>query len=136
MKTILVTVSGLALSLLSFNSVAALDCSELKGCDRKFCEIEQQIEYAKQADNPRKVDGLNKALAQARANCSDADLKQELMDDIRETEDDIAEYEADLLEAEASGNTKKVKKYQDKLQDEKHTLETLQQELSELSGEN
>ncbi|PSW09173.1 hypothetical protein C9J01_21330 [Photobacterium rosenbergii] len=51
---------------ISFNSMASIDCSGLTGCERKFCELEYQIEKAKQANNQYKVDGLKKALKAAR----------------------------------------------------------------------
>ncbi|MBF4301831.1 DUF1090 domain-containing protein, partial [Vibrio anguillarum] len=51
---------------------------------------------------------------------------------IKETKDKIAEYNLDLQEAKGSGKDNKVRKYQNKIQEEERKLESLLQELSEL----
>ena len=50
----------------------------------------------------------------------------------KETKDKIAEYNLDLQEAKGSGKDNKVRKYQNKIQEEERKLESLLQELSEL----
>ncbi|NNO00421.1 DUF1090 domain-containing protein [Vibrio sp. B1-2] len=124
--------SGVVLSILSFYSFASLNCSGFSGCERKYCEIEQQIESAQLANNQKKIEGLKVALAEAKSNCSDTKLKQDLADEIKETKDKIAEYNLDLQEAKRSGKDNKVRKYQNKIQEEERKLESLLQELSEL----
>ncbi|OEE38721.1 hypothetical protein A1QS_15545 [Vibrio ordalii FS-238] len=124
--------SGVVLSILSFYSFASLNCSGFSGCERKYCEIEQQIENAQLANNQKKIEGLKVALAEAKSNCSDTKLKQDLADEIKETKDKIAEYNLDLQEAKGSGKDNKVRKYQNKIQEEERKLESLLQELSEL----
>ncbi|OEE36153.1 hypothetical protein A1QW_17945 [Vibrio anguillarum] len=124
--------SGVVLSILSFYSFASLNCSGFSGCERKYCEIEQQIESAQLANNQKKIEGLKVALAEAKSNCSDIKLKQDLADEIKETKDKIAEYNLDLQEAKGSGKDNKVRKYQNKIQEEERKLESLLQELSEL----
>ncbi|MGC7897129.1 DUF1090 domain-containing protein [Vibrio anguillarum] len=104
--------SGVVLSILSFYSFASLNCSGFSGCERKYCEIEQQIESAQLANNQKKIEGLKVALAEAKSNCSDTKLKQDLADEIKETKDKIAEYNLDLQEAKGSGKDNKVRKYQ------------------------
>ena len=124
--------SGVVLSILSFYSFASLNCSGFSGCERKYCEIEQQIESAQLANNQKKIEGLKVALAEAKSNCSDTKLKQDLAYEIKETKDKIAEYNLDLQEAKRSGKDNKVRKYQNKIQEEERKLESLLQELSEL----
>ncbi|OXX34125.1 hypothetical protein B9J90_13340 [Vibrio sp. V09_P4A23P171] len=124
--------SGVVLSILSFYSFASLNCSGFSGCEKKYCEIEQQIESAQLANNQKKIEGLKVALAEAKSNCSDTKLKQDLADEIKETKDKIAEYNLDLQEAKGSGKDNKVRKYQNKIQEEERKLESLLQELSEL----
>uniref|UniRef100_UPI00188CF540 DUF1090 domain-containing protein n=1 Tax=Vibrio anguillarum TaxID=55601 RepID=UPI00188CF540 len=124
--------SGVVLSILSFYSFASLNCSGFSGCERKYCEIEQQIESAQLANNQKKIEGLKVALAEAKSNCSDTKLKQDLANEIKETKDKIAEYNLDLQEAKGSGKDNKVRKYQNKIQEEERKLESLLQELSEL----
>lgn len=129
-KTML-KISALTLTLLPLSSFAA-DCAELVGCDRKFCEIEKQIEYAKANNNAHKLKGLNEALSEAKENCTNQSLYEEVQEDISETQADIAEYQADLTEAEAAGKADKVTKYNNKIKEEQKKLQQLQQQLSEL----
>ncbi|EKO3660566.1 DUF1090 domain-containing protein [Vibrio metschnikovii] len=125
-------VSSAILAILSFYSFASLSCSDFSGCERKYCEIELQIKNAQLANNPKKVDGLKIALAEAKSNCSDSKIKQDLAYEIKETKDKISEYNLELQEAKESGKDNKVKKYQSKIQKEERKLESLLQELSEL----
>ncbi|WP_224214433.1 DUF1090 domain-containing protein [Vibrio metschnikovii] len=125
-------VSSAVLAILSFYSFASLSCSDFSGCERKYCEIELQIKNAQLANNQKKIDGLKIALAEAKSNCSDSKIKQDLADEIKETKDKISEYNLELQEAKASGKDNKVKKYQSKIQKEERKLESFLQELSEL----
>lgn len=124
--------SILILCALSLGSIASEGCSNLSGCERKFCEMESQIEQARHSNNQDRIDGLTTALEAAKSSCTDADLKRELVDEIRESEDDLAEYMSDLSEARSSGKAGKVEKYQKKIREEKIELERLSKELSEI----
>lgn len=122
-----------ALMLLPSSVVmASSDCTHLMGCERKFCEIETQLAQAKKQDNYHKVNGLTKALEAAKANCSNASLRQELIEDIDDVNEDIAEYTQALEEAKAEGKQDKMMKYQHKLQSERQQLQQLEAELSSL----
>lgn len=125
-------VSSAILATLSFYSFASLSCSDFSGCERKYCEIELQIKNAQLANNQKKFDGLKIALAEAKSNCSDSKIKQDLADEIKETKDKISEYNLELQEAKASGKDNKVKKYKSNIQKEERKLKSLLQELSEL----
>ncbi len=119
---------GIVLALLCGNSVAASRCVELSGCARKFCEIERQLEQAQMANQQQKVDGLQTALANAKAHCRDPQLRQALLDDIAETRAEIAEYRQALQKAEQSGDETKIIKYRDKLEAKQQELESLLQQ--------
>lgn len=58
----------LALALLSLTSVA--HASSL--CSEKEQDIQREIGYAEKHQNKNRVDGLNKALKEVRANCTDS----------------------------------------------------------------
>lgn len=131
----------LFLSLISFSAffsgqtiaqTSPQDCSNLVGCDRKFCEIEQQISTAQKADNQRKVDGLTIALKKAKKYCTDESLKQDLAAKIKELEDDISDDKDDLKQAEAYNKPDKIDKYQQRIFDKTAELEQLNAELSSL----
>lgn len=121
-----------ALLLASSATWATTACDSLIGCERKFCEIQTQINYAEQQQLSRKAAGLRKALSEAKAHCSDAGLRDDLADEIKEAKEDLADYQDDLKEAEAKGNTKKIRKYQEKIEHEQRKLKMLEDERSSL----
>jgi len=101
-------------------------------CERKAAQIEQQIQHAKAAGNTHRVSGLEKALSQARTNCTDAGLIAEQRADIAEQQEDIDEILEDIQEKQAEGRSDKVEKLERKLGHEKKELEVLQHELRQL----
>lgn len=120
-----------ALVVTSF-SVFANDCDNKTGCDAKACQIEKQIELAKQYDNENKLEGLNKALKQVQSYCTNDDLKDELQDKIDDVKEDMAEHQHDLDEAIQDQKMDKIEKYKHKLSEDRQELTELKQELSRL----
>lgn len=123
---------GLLLSLATMPTLAADDCSTMKGCERKFCEIQSELTAAKAAGNAFKVAGLTRSLENAKAECSSAGLKSDLQQELKDSEEDLAEYEADLKEAQQDADAEKIAKYQAKMAEERSETDALEQELSEL----
>jgi len=128
-----ITFAGLLFIATPISVVASTDCHSLKGCQKKFCEIEMQIKTAQENDNDRKEDGLKKALSEAKKHCTDNNLKNYLVKEIEEINEEIAEYESDLKEAEEYGKTDKVHKYQEKINEETNKINRLKNELSDLN---
>lgn len=126
------TMFAVVMFLMSSPGIASSACAGLSGCERKFCEIEVQIEDARANGNPHTAEGLSKALAEARSGCSDASLRRDLLEDIDEAKNDIAEYEKELREAMEAGKESKLSKYREKIAQERIKLERLQGELSAL----
>ncbi|MGO2159478.1 DUF1090 family protein [Vibrio toranzoniae] len=124
--------SVLSLCVLSFHSFASSHCGDLSGCQRKSCEIEYQIDKAKEYGNQHKVDGLTIALKEVKANCTNDGLKDKIAEKIESSEEDLAEYREDLKEAKQSGKAQKVKKYQRKIEDEIEERDRLVEELAEI----
>jgi len=120
------------MSVLSVPAFASSDCANLKGCEKKFCEIERQLNIAQEKGNKGKVNGLTKSLKNAKEHCSDKDLKEDLLEEIEEANDEIIEYESDLKEAKEYGKKDKVRKYQEKIEEEKNKIKHLEDELSNL----
>lgn len=114
-------------------AIASSDCDSLKGCERKFCEIERQLNIAQEKGNKHKASGLRKSLANAKEHCTDNGLKEDLIREIEETQKDITEYESDLKEAEEYGKKDKVRKYQVKIEEKKNKIKHLEDELSNLN---
>ena len=61
---------------------ASSDCVNLKGCEKKFCEIERQLKIAQEKGNKGKVNGLTKSLENAKEHCTDKGLKEDLVGEI------------------------------------------------------
>lgn len=128
-----IAVTGLLFTFAAAPAFASLDCGGLKGCDRKFCEIQNQLNIAQQKGNDRKIDGLTKALAESKMHCTDEGLREDLAEEIEEAKEDLAAYQADLKEAEEDGDMDDVRKYQKKIEKEKREIKHLENELSNLN---
>jgi len=128
-----VILTGLLFVLISAAVIASSDCGNLKGCEKKFCEIERQLNLAQDKGNIRKADGLKRALENAKEHCTDKGLKEDLVEEIEEANEEIVEYESDLKEAKEYGKTDKVRKYQEKIKEEKNKINHLEDELSNLN---
>lgn len=96
---------------------AATDCSAQRGCAAKFCEIENDIAAAQAQNNTRREAGLRKALAEARAHCTDGRLQSQREADVREKQTKVSEREQELKEARAKGKQDKIDKAQRKLEE-------------------
>ena len=125
--------SAIALLLLaSSHALTSSDCENVKGCEKKSCEIQKQITIANKASNERKAKGLTTALKENVQNCTKNGLKNDLAEEIEEAREDIAEYNADLQEAEKDGEMEKIGKYHAKIIEEKAEIIRLKKELSDL----
>lgn len=82
--------------------------------------ILKEISYAEKHQNQNRIDGLNKALSEVRANCSDSQLRADHQKKIAKQKDEVAERQQDLAEAKqkampirlpnANGNWQKRRK--------------------------
>ena len=73
-----------ALALLATGPAQAADCSAARGCAAKFCQIENDIAQAQAHGNNRQEAGLRRALAEAKAHCTDSRLQNQREADVRE----------------------------------------------------
>lgn len=112
----------LAIALLSLTSAA--HASSL--CSEKEQDIQREIGYAEKHQNKSRVDGLNKALKEVRANCTDSSLRADHQKKINEQKAEITERKADLKEARDKGDADKISKREQKLSEAEHELKTLQ----------
>ncbi len=72
----------LALGLLSLSAGAFASTP----CQEKEQDIQREIHYAEKHHNQSRIDGLNKALREVRANCSDSKLRADHQKKISRTE--------------------------------------------------
>lgn len=112
----------LALLLLSTASFTTLAQTPLKGCAAKEANIQQQLDYAKAHNNSGRITGLEKALSEVRAHCTDTSLQAQREDTVRQKEEKVAERQQELKEAQASGRSDKIEKKERKLQEAQDEL--------------
>lgn len=94
-------------------------------CQEKEQEIQREIRYAENHHNQSRIDGLNKALSEVRANCRDSTLRADHRKEIAKREAEVKERKADLAEAKQKGDADKIAKRQKKLQEAEQELNAL-----------
>lgn len=96
-------------------------------CQQKEQDIQREIGMARKHDNQRRVNGLERALTEARANCSDNKLHAAHQQRIQSQQQKIAERERELKDAQHDAkDQKKIAKRQQKLDEARQELKTLQ----------
>ena len=89
-------------------------------CQEKEQNILKEISYAEKHQNQNRIDGLNKALSEVRANCSDSQLRAD-----HQKKDEVAERQQDLAEAKQKGDADKIAKRERKLAEAQEELKKL-----------
>jgi hypothetical protein len=114
-------------------AVFPMVCSaQTNGCDVKRGSIENEITYAQAHGNAKRVDGLETALAQLNANCTEASLRNESQRKVSAAQKKLAERQHDLQEAKANGKSaKKIAERQHKVDEAHAELEKVQIEASQ-----
>ncbi|EFB5310147.1 DUF1090 domain-containing protein, partial [Salmonella enterica subsp. enterica serovar Kentucky] len=95
-------------------------------CQEKEQDIQKEISYAEKHNNQRRIEGLNKALSEVRANCTDSKLRAEHQKKIAEQKKEVAERQRDLAEAKAKGDADKIDKRERKLAEAQDELKKLE----------
>ena len=111
-----VTRISFAALLLSLMSVSLQVQAQTGGCDAKRVQLEKEIAYAKDQGNANRVRGLETALENMKANCTDAKLRTSKQRKIDAAQKKVDERRRDLDEAKAEGKSeKKIAERQRKL---------------------
>lgn len=105
------------------------DCSALRGCEAKFCHIENDIAAAQAQGSSRREAGLRRALSEARGSCTDASLRAERQDALAERRAEVTEREEELAEARRDGRQDKIDKALRKLKEAQDDLKEAQADL-------
>ncbi|RJT46485.1 DUF1090 domain-containing protein [Rahnella woolbedingensis] len=116
------TLTALVLAPALLFTTVSFAASQPESCVTKQNEIQKQIDEARAHKNQNRVDGLEKALRENKAHCTDAGLKAEKQKNIEEKHEKVAEREQELKEAQAKGDHDKVIKKQQKLDEAKSEL--------------
>lgn len=102
-----ITLSALTLVPALLFTTAAFAAPQTESCVTKQQEIQKQIGEARAHNNQNRIDGLEKALRENKAHCTDAGLKAENQKRVDEKREKVAEREQELKEALAKGDHEK-----------------------------
>ncbi|WP_347254614.1 DUF1090 domain-containing protein [Leminorella grimontii] len=93
------------------SSAAVVAGSHYEGkdhCQIKKEKIAQQMEYARQYNNPYRLAGLERAMRNVEAHCNSGEYRVNQEEKVANKERKVAERRAELAEAQASGKPEKV----------------------------
>ena len=110
-------------------SLAGANGQELRGCAAKRAAIEREISYAEQYKNTHKLVGLQEALKNVEAHCTDEGLRAERMQKVLKKEQDVRDAEVALSEANVRGKADRVEKKQRELAEAQAELSAARAEL-------
>ncbi|MCU1726650.1 DUF1090 domain-containing protein [Pseudomonas sp. 7P_10.2_Bac1] len=116
---VLFTVCG----LLAAPVMAADEAPELTGCAAKKQAITLQLEQARAHGNSDQAAGLEKALSEVTANCTDAGLRKERENKVLDAKHEVSKRQADLDKAMKKGDPEKIDKRKNKLAESRKELQ-------------
>ncbi|MBZ9783367.1 DUF1090 domain-containing protein [Pseudomonas sp. REP124] len=116
-------------SVLATPLMANEEAPGLTGCAAKKQGIINQIELAKSRGNDSQLAGLEKALSEVDANCTDASLKKERENKVLEAKHEVSKRQADLDKAMKKGDPEKIDKRKEKLAQSRKELQEAVDEL-------
>ena len=128
-------------AMLAFIGLVAtpLFASELppqdSGCVAKSQEISTRLEEAKAEGNKQEQAGLEKALGEVNANCSEATLVKQHEQKVLDAKREVSRRQADLNKAMTKGDPEKINKRKDKLAESRKELQDAQTELEKVQPE-
>ena len=116
-------------SFLATPLLAAETAPQLTGCAAKRQAISLQIEQAKAHGNSEQQAGLEKALSEVTAHCTDASLKKERENKVLDAKHEVSRRQADLDKAMKKGDADKINKRKEKLAQSRKELQDAVEDL-------
>lgn len=120
-----------ACALLAAPAFAIEEQPGLTGCAAKQQSISAQIEQARSHGNAEQQAGLEKALSEVQAHCTDAGLRKEREQKVLDARHEVAQRKKDLDKAMKKGDAEKINKRKDKLAEANKELQSALQELDQ-----
>lgn len=109
--------------VISFVSFSQNNCKQLSGCERKLCELNTKLEYAKKRGNQNEIRGIENAISQTKKNCTTKTVNKDLEKKVKEKQQKVIEKTADLNKAIKDNESKeKINKKKKKLEEAKAEL--------------
>ena len=118
-------------SFMTMPLLAAQEADPLTGCAAKRQAISTQIDQAKAHGNADQQAGLEKALSEVTANCTDASLRKERENKVLDAKHEVSRRQADLDKAMKKGDADKINKRKDKLAESRKALQDAVEELDQ-----
>ncbi|OLS61104.1 DUF1090 domain-containing protein [Pseudomonas putida] len=109
--------------------MAIEDQPGLTGCAAKQQSITAQIEQARLHGNAEQQAGLERALSEVQAHCTDAGLRKEREQKVLDARHEVAQRKKDLDKAMKKGDAEKINKRKDKLAEANRELQAAVEEL-------
>lgn len=102
---------------------AQSNCKNLKGCERKLCELNTKLIAAKKAGNQNQIKGVEEAIAKTKKNCTTKTVTTDLDKKVKEKQQKVKERTDDLNKAIKNQESKeKIDKKRKKLDEAKADL--------------
>ncbi|PIF31505.1 uncharacterized protein DUF1090 [Flavobacterium sp. 9] len=119
-KTKILSIVFFAVSFIGF---AQSNCKDLKGCERKLCELNIKLTAAKKAGNQNQIKGVEDAISQTKKNCTTKTVNNDLDKKVKEKQQKVKERTDDLNKAiKDQESTEKINKKKKKLAEAKADL--------------
>ncbi|SNR50566.1 DUF1090 family protein [Flavobacterium sp. ov086] len=119
-KTKILSIAFFAISFIGFSQS---NCKDLKGCERKLCELNIKLTSAKKAGNQNQIKGVENAIAQTKKNCTTKTVATDLDKKVKEKQQKVTERTNDLNKAIKDNESKeKIDKKRKKLDEAKADL--------------
>ncbi|MFJ4141787.1 DUF1090 domain-containing protein [Pseudomonas sp. NPDC089734] len=122
-------------TLLAGPLLAAEQAPPLSECVLKSQEINGKIQEARADGNKREQAGLEKALSEVNANCTETSLLKQREQKVLDAKREVSRRQTDLNKAMAKGDPERINKRKDKLAESRKELQDAQTELEKVQPE-
>jgi hypothetical protein len=121
--TLKTKILSIAFFVVSYIGFAQSNCKDLKGCERKLCELNIKLTAAKKAGNQSQIKGVEDAIAQTKKNCTTKTVSNDLDKKVKEKQQKVKERTDDLNKAISDKESQeKIDKKKKKLDEAKADL--------------
>lgn len=119
-------------TLLATPLLAAEQAPPVPECLVKSQEISSKIQEAKAEGNKNQQIGLEKALSEVNANCSETSLLKQREQKVLDAKREVSRRQNDLNKAMTKGDPERINKRKDKLAESRKELQDAQSELEKV----
>ena len=122
-------------TLLATPLLAADQAPQTSECLVKSQEISTKIQDAKTEGNKQQQAGLEKALSEVNANCTETSVLKQREQKVLDAKREVSRRQTDLNKAMTKGDPERINKRKDKLAESRKELQDAQSELEKVQPE-